>query len=66
MAAAALIVVEAGGKVTNYEGRPHDIHKKQIVASNGRLHDAIIAMLNPTLRQRLRSLRGGVWPADSC
>jgi myo-inositol-1(or 4)-monophosphatase len=66
MAAAALIVVEAGGKVTNFHGQPHNIHKKQIVASNSHLHDAIIAMLNPTLRQRIGTLRGGAWPGDAC
>lgn len=66
MAAGALIVAEAGGRVSTYHGDPLDIRNKQIVASNGHLHDAIIAMLNPTLRQRVSSLRSGTWPNEAC
>ncbi len=66
MAGAAVIIQEAGGKVTNYQGKPLDVHKKQIVASNGRLHDQVIAMLNPTLRARLSGQRSGTWPGDGC
>ena len=66
MAAGALIVTEAGGKVTNYQGDALDIRNKQILASNGHLHSAIVAMLNPTLRQRVSSLCGGTWPSEAC
>lgn len=41
IAAAALIVSEAGGAVTDYDGAPLDIFRGQIVASNGALHEAM-------------------------
>jgi myo-inositol-1(or 4)-monophosphatase len=37
-AAGGLILTEAGGLVTRYDGRPADLFPGQIVASNGRLH----------------------------
>jgi myo-inositol-1(or 4)-monophosphatase len=42
MAAGALIVEEAGGRVTDYANTPVDMFKGQIVASNGLVHDAIL------------------------
>lgn len=44
-AAGALIVREAGGTVTDYAGRPFDPYGKQCVASNGLLHDDMLAIL---------------------
>jgi myo-inositol-1(or 4)-monophosphatase len=38
IAAAACIVEEAGGRVTNTENEPWHVHSKQYVASNGVLH----------------------------
>jgi myo-inositol-1(or 4)-monophosphatase len=38
IAAASLIVEEAGGLVTAYDGRPVDLFRGQIVASNGHVH----------------------------
>jgi myo-inositol-1(or 4)-monophosphatase len=37
-----LIVEEAGGRVTNYDDQPVDMFKGQIVASNGRVHSAML------------------------
>ena len=37
-AAAALIVVEAGGTVTDFYGSPHFIDGHHIIATNGYLH----------------------------
>jgi len=42
MAAAALIVEEAGGRVTNYADEPVDLFRGQIVASNGKVHEAML------------------------
>jgi len=42
MAAGVLIVEEAGGRVTDYAGRPIRMVTGQIVASNGPLHGAIL------------------------
>lgn len=45
VAAGALLVTEAGGTVTNFGGRPLDIFGKEIVASNGHIHDAMLQVL---------------------
>ncbi len=42
IAAGSLIVTEAGGKVTDLEGSSFSVYKRQIVASNGLIHDAFI------------------------
>jgi len=48
-AAGALIVAEAGGKVTDYEGKPVDWTKDWIdfFASNGQIHDEILSLIKP-------------------
>jgi len=38
VAAATLIVLEAGGKVTDFDGEPHRLDRRDILASNGILH----------------------------
>jgi myo-inositol-1(or 4)-monophosphatase len=45
MAAGVLIVEEAGGRVTRYDATPIDLFRGQIVASNGRLHDDMLAVI---------------------
>jgi myo-inositol-1(or 4)-monophosphatase len=45
MAAGALIVAEAGGRVTQSGGQPLDLNKPDIVASNGRIHEAMLEIL---------------------
>lgn len=55
-AAGAIVVEEAGGRVTDIHGHALDftagsklIHNRGIVASNGTLHDAVLAELNQRL-----------------
>jgi myo-inositol-1(or 4)-monophosphatase len=43
--AAILLVEEAGGRVTDLRGGPLDIDHPRIVASNGRIHDQMLAVL---------------------
>ncbi len=45
MAAGSLIVEEAGGWVSRYDGETFDPEYPQIVASNGLLHESILAVL---------------------
>lgn len=45
MAAGRLILEEAGGEVTRFDGSPHSIHDKEILASNGLVHAAMIEVL---------------------
>jgi myo-inositol-1(or 4)-monophosphatase len=44
LAAGALILEEAGGKVTDYRGGALDLEGRQIVASNGALHAAMTTL----------------------
>jgi myo-inositol-1(or 4)-monophosphatase len=41
MAAGIVIVAEAGGKITAYDGSPLDIESGRVLATNGRIHDSL-------------------------
>jgi myo-inositol-1(or 4)-monophosphatase len=41
VAAASLILTEAGGRLSGYASAPFDVFAREIVASNGHLHDAM-------------------------
>lgn len=45
MAAGALIVKEAGGRVTGVSGEPFSIYNPHILASNGRIHGEMLSTL---------------------
>ena len=45
VAAGALLVTEAGGTVSDFRGGPLDIFRAEIVASNGRIHRAMLDVL---------------------
>jgi myo-inositol-1(or 4)-monophosphatase len=45
VAAGKLIIEEAGGRVTDFGGDSLDIYNKQILASNGRIHEEMIMVL---------------------
>jgi myo-inositol-1(or 4)-monophosphatase len=45
VAAGTVIVQEAGGRVTDFAGDPLDIYKKEILASNGLIHDQMVEQL---------------------
>ena len=42
-AAGALIVEEAGGKVSRFDGSPFELNSRETLASNGVLHEALIS-----------------------
>lgn len=48
MAAGALLVTEAGGILTRYDGSPFDLYGPDVLASNGFIHDSMIAVLKKT------------------
>ncbi len=48
IAAGSLFVEEAGGCVTNLVGGALDLEASAVVASNGRIHDAMLAVLRET------------------
>lgn len=45
VAAGGLLVEEAGGRMSNFRGGPFDIFGGETVASNGKIHDKILAVL---------------------
>jgi histidinol-phosphatase len=44
LSALMAIVEEAGGKMTDWQGKP-DIHRPDVIASNGRLHGQVLQLL---------------------
>jgi myo-inositol-1(or 4)-monophosphatase len=45
VAAGALIVTEAGGRITGMDGTPFDPAAAHLVASNGRIHDDMVRVI---------------------
>lgn len=45
VAAGILCIEEAGGRVSDFRGRPFEIYLKEIAVSNAWLHDAMVALL---------------------
>jgi myo-inositol-1(or 4)-monophosphatase len=45
IAAGALLIAEARGRITNFNDQPLDIYNEQILASNGLIHDAMMQVL---------------------
>ncbi len=46
IAAGALLISEARGKITNFKDEPLDIYNEQVLASNGLIHDVMMGILN--------------------
>jgi myo-inositol-1(or 4)-monophosphatase len=47
-AAGYLMVRESGGKVTNFHGLPGSIYDREVIASNGLIHNQMLAVLETT------------------
>jgi len=47
IAAGALLITEAGGRITNFQDEPLDIYTKKVVASNGLIHSSMLRLLRP-------------------
>jgi len=45
-AAGLLLITEAGGRITNFDGGPYDLYSPNIVASNGILHSQLLSYLS--------------------
>ena len=46
IAAGALLIFEAGGRVTNFKDEPLDIYNEQFLATNGVIHEPMMRLLN--------------------
>lgn len=44
-AAGSLMVTEAGGRVSGGRGEPYDISKREVLATNGHIHEAVLSLL---------------------
>jgi myo-inositol-1(or 4)-monophosphatase len=45
VAAGSLMITEAGGKVTDFQGRPFSIYFEEILASNGLIHEEMLQVI---------------------
>ncbi|MCX5816707.1 MAG: inositol monophosphatase family protein [Proteobacteria bacterium] len=45
VAAGFLIVLESGGKITNFQGDPFNIYRDDVAASNGLIHESMLEVL---------------------
>jgi myo-inositol-1(or 4)-monophosphatase len=57
MAAGVVILREAGGRVTNFCGESHSIYGRELVASNGLIHNSMISVIQKSLDDRPSSPR---------
>jgi myo-inositol-1(or 4)-monophosphatase len=65
-AASSLVCAEAGGKLTDFEGNPYSIYIPEALASNGRIHREMLAVLKKCYRRaRSRSQRAASSPSRS-
>ena len=46
IAAGIVILTEAGGRITNFDGTPCTLESKQVVASNGKIHKELLDIVN--------------------
>jgi myo-inositol-1(or 4)-monophosphatase len=40
------MVQEAGGKVTDYAGNDYSVYQPHLLATNGQIHDELLAIIN--------------------
>jgi myo-inositol-1(or 4)-monophosphatase len=50
MAAGVVVLLESGGRVTRGDGSPFTVFSRSIVASNGLIHEAVLAKVGPATR----------------
>ena len=55
-AAGVLIVEEAGGRVTRYDGSPFELNSRETLASNGLVHDALLSEFQAIFAGRVEDL----------
>ena len=54
VAAGSLIVTEAGGTISDFSGRRFNIHDEEILATNGRIHQPMVDILQKAGEKRSR------------
>jgi len=59
IAAGALIVAEAGGKLSNFSGAPFSIRSDETLASNSIIHDEMVQVTSTTARAHVDCISAG-------
>jgi myo-inositol-1(or 4)-monophosphatase len=54
MAAGRLLVEEAGGRISDMDGKPHGFHSPHLLADNGHVHDEVLALFAEIFSGRYR------------
>jgi myo-inositol-1(or 4)-monophosphatase len=57
MAAAVLLIQEAGGRFTDLQGAPSTIYNKQVLVSNGLIHDKMVEILAMGMKGKMITSR---------
>lgn len=55
-AAGALMLTEAGGNITDFDGRPYSIYQRELAASNGYIQNEMVSILKETKKGRLKEV----------
>ncbi len=55
IAAGALLIQEAGGKITDLDGTPYTLRTRAVLASNGATHDSLLTALQDAKVEGLES-----------
>jgi myo-inositol-1(or 4)-monophosphatase len=50
IAAGGLIILEAGGTVTTYDEESFDPYRREVIASNGHIHEAMVGVVHQAMR----------------
>jgi myo-inositol-1(or 4)-monophosphatase len=50
--AGSLMVTEAGGKVTDFQGGPFNVYSEEILATNGLIHQEMLQAIREIHRER--------------
>jgi len=53
-AAGSLLVQEAGGRVTDFSGKSFSVYSKDVIASNGRIHEEMVKVIQAGRATRTR------------
>ncbi|MEA2583862.1 MAG: monophosphatase [Thermomicrobiales bacterium] len=53
IAAGGLMVLEAGGVATTYDEEPFDPYRREVIASNGHIHEAMVGVVHQAIKARL-------------
>jgi myo-inositol-1(or 4)-monophosphatase len=55
-AAGMLMLIEAGGVITDFDGRPYSIYQRQLAASNGFIQNEMLSIIKKTKSRELREV----------